>query len=362
MRVGDLVLLLTIGVLVGAVPLLLVWSSRGSARVSRLAWTLVFITFDLVVFGGFTRLTDSGLGCPDWPGCFAKANPLSALADIEAATRAAPDGPVTLIKAWIEMIHRFLAMGVGLLVVTMAVLAWRERKLRSPDVSLASVFLVVVQGLFGALTVTEKLRPVIVTCHLLLGIALLGLLTFSALKRDPPEPRAVSSRGLSILAAFALVLLFGQIALGGWVSTNYAVLACPDFPFCRGQWWPDMDFSAGFTLWRELGRKADGSILNYAALTAIHYAHRLGAALVFTVLAALAIVLHARPQLRRLATALALLILAQAASGIATVVLGWPLLAAVLHNAGAAALTVCLVMVNYRLSSHAPAQPGVSRP
>ena len=247
----------------------------------------MFLTFDLIVFGAFTRLTDSGLGCPDWPGCYGAANPFIAHEQIAAAEALMPTGPVTVVKAWIEMIHRYLAMGIGVLIMALmatSLAASGARPRRSefaPAMPTALFLFVCVQGAFGAWTVTLKLQPVIVTIHLLLGMGLLALLAWlggapGPLARAAGAERAACRRcaALRALALLSLVLLFVQIALGGWVSTNYATLACTDFPLCGGKLVPEMDFEHGFTLWRELGKTAAGHYLPFSALTAIHWVHR----------------------------------------------------------------------------------------
>jgi cytochrome c oxidase assembly protein subunit 15 len=265
-----------------------------------------------------------------------------------------PTGPVTHTKAWIEMIHRYLATGVGVLILTLAVATWAawrrpgrmsvaERPAVSPGWPLFTLLWVCLQGAFGALTVTMKLFPLIVTLHLLGGLGLLALLRVQmaryALAGGDAKAVALPPplRGL-LLAAFALLWL--QIALGGWVSTNYAVLACTDFPTCQGTFWPAMDFEQGFTLWRELGQVRSGENIAFQALTAIHYAHRLAAYAVIAVLALLAWWL--RRYSPSTALWLALLLAWQFASGLSNVVLGWPLVAAVAHTGGAAALVLVL--------------------
>ena len=266
------------GLLVALLPLSMVWASKDSNKFRKLAWVTLFLTFDLIMFGAFTRLTDSGLGCPDWPGCYGHANPLQAHAHISAAEAAMPHGPVTLTKAWIEMIHRYLAMAVGVLIISLMVLAWRntiksawaERRYH-PGLPTALFLLVCLQGAFGAWTVTMLLQPAIVTTHLLLGMLLLGMLTWLAARQITHAPLAPEAARLRWPAWVALALLGVQIALGGWVSTNYAALACTDFPLCHGQWIPEMDFEHGFTLWRELGLTKDGEYLPFPALTAIHW-------------------------------------------------------------------------------------------
>jgi len=358
MELADLLLLATKGVLVASLPIALAWTVRGSDRLQRLAAITAFFTFDLIVFGAFTRLTDSGLGCPDWPGCYAKANPIAALTDIHAAQALMPDGPVTVFKAWIEMLHRYLAMGVGLLIVVMVVLAWLRARGRSqkPWLTTALLGLVCLQGAFGAWTVTLKLQPVIVTTHLLLGMLLLAMLIWHAalLAERPADLPLGSALRLRPLVWLASALLVLQIALGGWVSTNYAVLACNQFPMCQGLWVPEMDFESGFHLWRELGRTADNSgYISLAALTAIHWVHRTIALPVVLVLAGLCVAAWHLAALRFWLRWLAFLLAAQLITGVANVLLGWPLLAAVLHNAGAAGLVVVLVMLNYRIAQAA---------
>ena len=359
MTTFDFLLLAFKGIAVASLPLSLVWLQRptttGSDRLRRLAWITAFFTFDLIVFGGFTRLTDSGLGCPDWPGCYAKANPFMASADIRNAESAMPLGPVTMSKAWIEMIHRYLAMGVGILIIAMlvvSVLRWRTRATAArpsrPRMAFALLLLVLVQGAFGAWTVTQRLQPVFVTAHLLLGLGLFAVLVWHALSLSPSSsgPRVTWLAWLGLASAGLLAL---QIALGGWVSANYAVLACTEFPKCQGVWWPTMDFWNGFHLWRPLGRAADGSYLSVAALTAIHWTHRTFAFVVFALLAVLAWTVRRRPGMERVALVLWCLLGLQAMTGLVNVTFEWPLLAAVLHNAGAAALVACLVAINYGL-------------
>ena len=325
------------------------------ARLTALTALALFLTFDLIVFGAFTRLSDSGLGCPDWPGCYGHASPIGAVADIHAAQTALPSGPVTFGKAWIEMIHRYLAMTVGALILVLALASWVWRRVLPISPAWASVTLVwvVVQGLFGKYTVTLKLNPAIVTLHLLGGMLLLGLLVaqHQALRGHTVRWPAWARHLL-----WAVLGLLGlQIALGAWVSSNYAVLACSGFPQCNGAWWPDMDFGQGFTLKRELGRTGEGGFLGFEALVAIHMAHRLFAVLSAAALLVLAHVLWHRLAQRRAALTLLALTLLQVASGLSNVVLGWPLVAALAHTAGAAALVGVLSALLARTAWHRPA-------
>ena len=345
-----------LGVVIALGPLAWLWlRHRGATPTRRLhALTLLtlFLTFDLVLFGAFTRLTDSGLGCPDWPGCYGSASPIGARDEIGAAQSALPSGPVTHGKAWIEMVHRYLATAVGVLIMVMAAVSWRLRRERaqapSPWWAMLSLAWVIVQGAFGALTVTMKLYPAIVTLHLLGGLGLLALLVLQD-QAFAPRPLAMPRRLLALAWAVAGLTLV-QVALGGWVSTNYAVLACREFPTCQGLWWPQMDFAHAFTIRRELGQTGAGEFLPFAALTAIHFAHRLAAVIVLAALAWLVWRLHATGDatLRRFGTGLALLGLWQLVTGLSNVVLGWPLVAALVHTAGAALLTMLLTSLLVR--------------
>ena len=352
------------GGLLALLPLAWLWlrhrDAGPSARLRALTVLALFLTFDLVMFGAFTRLTDSGLGCPDWPGCYGSQSPLGAQTQIDAAQHTLPSGPVTQGKAWIEMVHRYLATGVGALITVLAVLSWVAARKRRAPVSpwwaSATLAWVCLQGAFGALTVTMKLYPAIVTAHLLGALVLLALLAVQSqlFRREPLAlPHGLYAAALGLAAISVL-----QIALGGWVSTNYAVLACTDFPTCQGHWWPPMDFDHGFTLLRGLGAGKDGGYLPFAALTAIHYVHRLGAYLVLAAMAWYAWRLHAtgNAALRRWSWAVAGVGLWQLASGLSNVVLGWPLIGAVAHTAGAAALVVLLAMLITRARLAHPAR------
>ncbi|ACB36081.1 cytochrome oxidase assembly [Leptothrix cholodnii SP-6] len=371
---SPLAWLVLVGLLVAAGPLAwLVRRQRGASTPQRLrALTLLtlFLTFDLVLFGAYTRLSDSGLGCPDWPGCYGSATPLGAHSEISQAQAALPSGPVTHGKAWVEMVHRYLASGVGMLLTVLMVWSWRAARREgrgaggiAPAWATLSFVWVCLQGAFGALTVTMKLYPAIVTAHLLGGIGLLALLAVQAQRYAVGAPGAASGTGpasnvatpllpapLALPPALrrgvlaVLLLVIAQVTLGGWVSTNYAVLACTDFPTCHGSWWPTMDFASGFTWQRELGRDASGNFLPFAALTAIHYTHRLAAFIVLGAMATLAWRLWRSdaPGAPVYARWIALLAGWQLASGLSNVVLGWPLLAALAHTGGAAVLVSVL--------------------
>ena len=345
---------LAVGTGVALMPLAWFWRrARGDAPALRLqafAWFVLFLTFDLVLVGAFTRLSDSGLGCPDWPGCYGHASPIGASGHIAAAEAAVPTGAVTATKAWIEMLHRYAATAIGALVAVLAALALRAARRSGGRIgagwALWTLVWICVQGAFGALTVAWRLYPAIVSLHLLGGVGLLALLAIQA-ERYAPRPLALPA-GLRAGALAIAVLTVVQVALGAWVSSNYAVLACTDFPTCQGSWWPQMDFAEGFVVRRPLGAGSDG-FLPFAALTAIHMAHRLGALVLVAAVAAFAWRLHlAGTATGRWALALLGLIAWQAASGLGNVLLGWPLAAALAHTAGAAALVVVLTVILVR--------------
>ncbi|MFM6991544.1 MAG: COX15/CtaA family protein [Rhodoferax sp.] len=357
-----------VGLAVAAAPLAwLAWRQRKVAplgRMQSLTVLTLFLTFDLVLFGAFTRLTDSGLGCPDWPGCYGHATPVGAQAPIALAQAASPDGPVTHGKAWIEMVHRYLASSVGLLILVLALSAWilarRRRKAAdapfiSPWWATATLLWVCIQGAFGALTVTMKLFPDIVSMHLLGGYVLLALLSVQAVRQsqalDSQKPWPIPASIHAALLAVLLVWLM-QAASGAWVSTNYAVLACSEFPSCQGSWWHMMDFVQGFSVWRPLGLAADGSPLSFQALTAIHMAHRVFAVVAVLALALLAWRLRGIAALATPVRCLLALVILQVATGLSNVVLGWPLLGAVMHTGGAGALGATVVWLIAATSFH----------
>lgn len=298
----------------------------------RLALIGAVLAATVVVLGAWVRLTDAGLGCPDWPGCYGHLYPQTVH---EAG------------KAWHEMIHRYVAGTLGLIIVSLLVWAVAGFKDRGqPLVPVALLFLIVcLQGALGALTVTLLLKPLIVTAHLFGGLSTLGLLWWLSLTA---ERRTLSGQAepLRAFALGAFALLGVQIFLGGWTSTNYAAVACPDFPTCQRSWWPPMDFRDAFVLWRGLGIDYEGGVLGNAARVAIHFTHRLGAAVTGATLLGLGLLTVARADSRRLRRAGWFLIGAvvlQISIGIATVLNGVPLALATLHNAGAALLVVVMI-------------------
>ena len=356
--------LLGMGVLIALLPL--VWTlyrhrhNPVNAKLRAMTVLTLFLTFDLVLFGSFTRLTDSGLGCPDWPGCYGSASPIGAVVHIDAAQTAMPTGPVTHSKAWIEMIHRYLATAVGFLILVLAISStWQRWKGQfsfngawqvKPFWAWLTLFWVCMQGAFGALTVTMKLFPAIVTLHLLGGIGLLVLLSAQVAWKPESQRQAIAPlhRQLIWIAAALLTL---QIAMGAWVSTNYAVLACDGFPDCNGQWWPAWNLQ-GFQIWRSLGMDAAGQLLPFEALVSIHFVHRLMALVVFSFAAFMVWQFKKAKVLPGLTRLLYVFLALQLITGLSNVVLDWPLLAAVAHTGGAGAIMMTLTYMLSRSKTH----------
>jgi heme a synthase len=362
----------TINALVWVVLLLIaVWMGRGLSW-KKLAAVAAFLTLDLIAFGAFVRLTDSGLGCPDWPGCYGQLLPTQASAQINSAIaeQGGTHGAVSHGKAWIEMLHRYFASFIGALILVMVVravlgrVAQRRAALRGGFIDagvglawpLLLLIVVSLQGLFGKWTVTLKLMPIVVTTHLMGGMLLFALLIWFWMRERERsgDPRAMTlavSGRVRRLIWLAIGVLAVQIFLGGWVSTNYAVLACADFPGCGGTLAPSVNWSEGFTFARSLGRTPEGAFLSIEALRAIHWAHRIGAlvATVAVLTAAIAL-MRAHAALKRQAMWIKLALVAQIVVGISTVLFGQPIALATAHNFLAAVLLATLVMAAYRVS------------
>jgi cytochrome c oxidase assembly protein subunit 15 len=288
------------------------------------------LTFVVIVVGAYVRLSDAGLGCPDWPLCYGKPIP----------AEVADGHPVA--KQWKEMGHRYLAGVLGVLLLVLCWLAMRQRK--APGLAAAIVLLVSFQAALGMWTVTLLLKPAIVTAHLLGGMTIFALLAWYSLLQRSHAP-APEARALRVPAALALAAVAVQIALGGWVSANYAALACLDLPLCRGQLMPPMDFANAFHVVRELGQTAQGELLTNEALTAIHWTHRVFAVVVLLLVTWAA--LRARRILRAISTEIIVLLVLQLALGVANVAFSLPLWLAAAHNAGAALLLLCVVVLNF---------------
>ena len=315
--------------------------------IHRLATIAIIVTFCVIVLGAWVRLSHAGLGCPDWPGCYGQLTWPDASQEIAEANLAFPERPVEPAKAWREMVHRYLAGSLMLLVFAIAWKAWRDRDVgRSVRfMAVALVLLIIFQALLGMWTVTLKLKPIIVMAHLLGGMATFALLVwlrFSNRRRfgDKPSMRIQRMRGPIITAITVLAI---QVALGGWTSANYAALACPDVPLCTGQWWPETDFAEAFVLWREIGVNYEGGVLDQPARAAIHLTHRIGAIVTLLVLLTLAIRSFKVSKLRAGGQLLAVMVLTQFTLGVLNVALHLPLVNAVAHNAGAALLLATLL-------------------
>jgi heme a synthase len=313
----------------------------------RLCLLAALIALCVVVLGAWVRLSHAGLGCPDWPGCYGHLTVGEAVDDAARANAAFPGRPLEADKAWKEMIHRYLASGLGLLILAIAALAWSNRRDPAQPMRLPGflVVLVVFQGLLGMWTVTLLLKPAVVAAHLAGGLTTMALLWWLALPADR-VPRHAAENGLRLAAVLGLAVLVVQILLGGWVSTNYAALACPDFPTCQRSFWPQMDFADAFVLWRGLGIDYEGGVLDHPARVAIHFVHRIGAvvtALVLGVLAWRAIRRGRSGAVRTCGTVLALLVVVQWTVGPLMVMKALPLGLATAHNAVAALLVLTLV-------------------
>lgn len=314
-----------------------------STPVRILATLLPLLALVVIVFGAYVRLSDAGLGCPDWPGCYGRLTVPAPHTDVHLEDPAWQARPLETGKAWREMIHRYLASTLGLGIVVLAFAAWRQRDVHpASGVVYTLVPLVVFQGLLGMWTVTLLLKPLVVSAHLLGGLATLGLLWWHWLALRAagrawgcPAPWAIA----------ALLVLVGQIFLGGWTSANYAALACTDFPTCHGRWWPELDFGEAFVLWRGLGVNYEFGVLDTPARTAIHLTHRLGAGVVTLVLVAVALraISERSAPVRMTGWCILAALAVQLVLGISNVLGGLPLAVAVAHNAGAAILLLTLV-------------------
>ncbi|MBT7952378.1 MAG: COX15/CtaA family protein [Gammaproteobacteria bacterium] len=309
------------------------------------------LTYCVIVLGAYTRLSDAGLGCPDWPGCYGKIFVPGETEVIEQANQAYPERPVEQAKAWKEMIHRYAAGSLGLIILLLALKSWYWRskdktvRILAPSVLLS---LVIFQAALGMWTVTLLLKPVIVTAHLLGGMAILALLYWQLINSIHPLNRT-KRQNISPWLVLGVIVVYCQIALGGWTSANYSALICTDFPKCQAQWWPQMDFKEGFILWRGLGVDYEGGVLDAAARTAIHVSHRLGALFTFVLLISLAVraILSGNRKFILTGVAIVLILLTQISLGIANVLLVLPLPVAVAHNGVAALLLLSMITLLY---------------
>ena len=328
-----------------------------STALHRLALLAAVVTFAVIVLGAFVRLSDAGLGCPDWPGCYGHITWPVEAHEVEQANQSFPERAVETHKAWKEMVHRYLAGALVLLVLAINILAWKSSARKGiRNLAAALLVLILFQAALGMWTVTLKLLPVVVMGHLMGGLATFSLLLWLTWRTAGTVSAAGNAafrpfRGM-ILAALAVLLV--QLALGGWTSSNYSALACPDFPTCQGSWWPEANFSDGFVIWREVGVDYEGGVLDLRARVAIHLAHRIGAAVTFIILGLLAIKLISLPAARKEGLTMGALLLAQVTLGIQNVVLQLPLVNAVAHNGMGALLLASMLWLLYRSA----ARPG----
>jgi cytochrome c oxidase assembly protein subunit 15 len=309
----------------------------------------IVLAFVVIVLGAYTRLTDSGLGCPDWPGCYGNLAVPSAANEIDMSDERYASRPLETGKAWNEMIHRYAAGTLGLCILAIAGLAHRRRKEPQQQVVLPFVLLglVIFQALLGMWTVTLLLKPVVVMGHLLGGMTILLLLVWLYLKINTSKK---SHHSIQKLVSFGIIVLYIQISLGGWTSANYAALVCPDLPTCQGQWWPEMDFKEGFVPWRGLGVNYEFGVLMGDARTAIHMAHRIGAIITLLFIGAIAIraIKDKTNRIKDSGLAVLVLLVAQFCLGISNILFTLPLAVAVAHNGVAALLLSSMGMLLYR--------------
>ena len=342
--------LITLAITIGA----FLWVRRDALRYRKLIAVTTATTFILIILGAFVRLSDAGLGCPDWPGCYGNLMPHQSASEIKQAESAMPTGPVTMAKAWKEMVHRYLAMVVGAMIAAILFAAWRNRKIfaQSPLLPIVIGAAVIFQAALGAWTVTMLLKPAIVTSHLLGGVTILALLAW-LLARQPTSgklgARIIASDGLKCFSIAATVVLFAQITLGGWVSTNYAALACTDLPTCHGSWMPNMDFANAFHIIRPLGVGANDEFLTIEALRAIHWMHRVGAIVTVMVVGLFAWQLMRTETGNKAGKMLAVMLAVQVLLGLSNVWFSLPIAIAVAHNGVAAMLMALMTIIIYRL-------------
>jgi len=313
----------------------------------RLCLAGALLALCVIVLGAWVRLSHAGLGCPDWPGCYGHLTVGDAVENASHANAAYPERPLEADKALKEMVHRYFASTLGLVILALAILAFRNRRdpLQPVRLPAALVMLVVFQGLLGMWTVTLLLKPAIVTAHLVGGLTTMALLWWLSFE-VPPAARPATEARLRTWSLVALVVLAFQILLGGWVSTNYSAMACPDFPTCQASYWPEMDFRDAFVLWRGLGIDYEGGVLDHPARVAIHFTHRIGAvvtALVLAYVAWLAIRTGRSRAVRAAGAALAIALATQLVVGPVMVLETFPLALATAHNAVAALLVLCMV-------------------
>ena len=325
----------------------------------RVAFVATCLAVVVVLLGAYTRLSDAGLGCPDWPGCYGHIGVPDASHEIAAAEQAYPERPVEAPKAWKEMIHRYFAGTLGLLIFALAIIAWRQRHQAGQLVKLPLflVALVIFQALLGMWTVTIKLNPTIVMLHLMGGMATLSCLLWVVIRSgkhfrvdDFSQSKLPAFHGIALLG---LIIVIIQIMLGGWTSANYAALACADdFPTCMGSLVPPLDFKNAFTLWHGADRNFEFGILEANARATIQFVHRVGALVTFLFIGWLALKLWLGTNivaLRKIGMLTFIVLCVQVALGIMNVVMSLPLGIAVAHNGVGALLLLCMVVLNHAI-------------
>lgn len=323
--------------------------NRFSNEYTRVLYFAVLLALIVVILGAYTRLSDAGLGCPDWPGCYGHVGVPEEIPDPHRYDRPLEHG-----KAWKEMIHRYVAGALGLVIVFIVIMVFRHKPGRhqGPVLPLLLLITVVFQALLGMWTVTMLLNPVIVTAHLIGGFTTLSLLWWLLLNQQDIKRSTEAMAALKIWAGLALLLLILQILLGGWTSTNYAALACgTDFPACAKQWWPEMDFASAFSFDHELEKNYEYGVLESPARTAIQVTHRIGALIVFIYFVVFAVRLTstARRDLKTITAVMVILLLTQVSLGILNVVIGLPITVAVMHNLVAALLLLTTLTAIHRI-------------
>ena len=335
----------------------------------KLLLTLISLTTLLalvvIVLGAYTRLSDAGLGCPDWPGCYGRMLIPEGQDFMAEANELYPDRPLEAGKAWKEMVHRYAAGGLGFLILLIAIVALKDRK--NPDTPfwapMILLALVIFQALLGMWTVTLLLKPIIVMGHLLGGMTLLLLLVWLFLSLYYQPSRNATNTAMKApsysWAVLALVILYIQISLGGWTSANYAALACPDLPQCQGEWLPPMDFQEGFLLWRGLGVDYEYGVLDPPARTAIHFSHRVGAVITLLLISLVCLrclqVMNER--IKNSARVVLTLLFIQFGLGMANIIFTLPINVATAHN-GVAALLLAATGVLLFYSRYATLPQG----
>jgi len=310
------------------------------------------MAFCLIVLGAYVRLSDAGLGCPDWPGCFGTLTVPESQMAIEKAQHTFPDQIIENGKAWKEMAHRYVAGILGLLILTIGVLAHKNKKSLKVNILVPYSLLALVffQAMLGMLTVTLLLKPIIVSAHLIGGMTTLAILTYICYEHFNKNSKLTLKKDVIFyMTRFSLILIFIQIFLGGWTSTNYAGLACTDFPTCHGEWIPNMDLKNGFNIFRNLGQTFEGAPISLDALQAIQWIHRIGAVTVIIYFSYLSFTLMKYKQLRFESMLLLALIASQFVIGIANLMLHLPMVLAVSHNLIAALLVIIMTVINIKI-------------